>query len=111
MLEVVPTGCHQGGLQPLRPLVVGPGEPPHLIGSQAEVTDYRAERLAAVDGIEELLPYLGGEPLLRPGPSASSLIVGVRPRAEAAVAATVPACVGAVRRPPTHSREVANASD
>ena len=43
MLEVVPPGCRQGGFQLLGPFVVGPGEPPHLIGSQAKLTQYLPE--------------------------------------------------------------------
>jgi hypothetical protein len=40
--------------------MVGLGEPPHLIRGQAKITQYLRERLAAVDGVEELLPYFGG---------------------------------------------------
>jgi hypothetical protein len=64
VLEVIPTGCRQGSLQLLGPFLVGLGEPPHLIGSQAKVTEHRAERLAVVDRVEELLPHLYGEPRL-----------------------------------------------
>jgi hypothetical protein len=104
VFQVVPTSCRQGRFQPLRPFLVGLGEPPHLIGSQAKVTEHRTERLAAVDGVEELLPHLGGEPLLRPGPSAGSLVVGMRPGAEGAVAPSVPTRIRPMRRL-LHSRE------
>jgi hypothetical protein len=61
----------RGGLQFLRPCVVGLGEPPHLIGTQTEVKDHRAGRLAVVDRVEELLlPHLYGEPRLRLPPEA-----------------------------------------
>jgi hypothetical protein len=59
VLEVVSAGCRQGVLQPLGPLGVGSGEPPHLIGSQAKSTQYLPERLATVDHVEELLSNLG----------------------------------------------------
>ena len=58
VLEVVPAGCRQCGLQYLQPFLVGLGEPPHLVGSQAKIAQYLPERLAAVDRIEELLPHL-----------------------------------------------------
>jgi hypothetical protein len=70
VLEVCPTGCCQGRPPVLRPFRVGLGEPSHLIGTQAEVTDHRAERLAVVDRVEELLPHLYGEPRLRLPPEA-----------------------------------------
>jgi hypothetical protein len=53
VLEVIPTGCRQGSLQLLGPFLVGLGEPPHLIGSQAKVTEHRAERLAVVDRVDQ----------------------------------------------------------
>jgi hypothetical protein len=43
MLEVVPAGCRYGGLKRCRPFMVGLGEPPHLIGSQAEGTERRPD--------------------------------------------------------------------
>jgi hypothetical protein len=58
--EVVTAGCCQGGLQLLGPFLVGLGEPPHLIRSQAKITQYLPERLAPIDGVKELLPYFGG---------------------------------------------------
>lgn len=60
VLEVVPAGCHQGCLQRGQPFLVGFGEPPHLIGGQAKVTQYRPEWLAVIDGVEELLSHLVG---------------------------------------------------
>jgi hypothetical protein len=59
VLEVVATGCRQCGLQLLGPVLVGLGEPPNLVGGQAEVTEHRPERLATIDPVEELLPQLG----------------------------------------------------
>ena len=60
VLEVVAAGCHEGGLQLGRPLVVSPGEPKHSVGGQAEVPEHRAKWLTSVDGVEELLPYFDG---------------------------------------------------
>jgi hypothetical protein len=58
VLEVVAAGCRQSSLQPLGPFRVGLGQSPHLVGSQAKVTQHSAERPPAVDGVEQLLPYL-----------------------------------------------------
>jgi hypothetical protein len=58
VLEVASPRCRQGGLKRSRPVVVGPGEPPHLIRGQAKVADRRSERLATVHRVEELLPHL-----------------------------------------------------
>jgi hypothetical protein len=60
VLEVVPAGRRQGRLQFLGPFLVGPGESPHLVGGQAEVTQYSPERLAAVDGIQHLRAHVNG---------------------------------------------------
>ena len=60
MLEVISTLSRQGGLKHCRPLQVGPGQSPHLIGSQAKIAQYLPERLAGVDGVGELLSYVGG---------------------------------------------------
>jgi hypothetical protein len=49
-----------------------------------------------VDRVEELLPNLDCEPLLRSGSSASFLIIAVRAAAPIAPAPGVPACVGAM---------------
>jgi hypothetical protein len=56
----VSADCRQRCFQLLGPLLIGHGQSPHLIGSQVKVTEHPAERLAAVDGVEELLPCLGG---------------------------------------------------
>jgi hypothetical protein len=60
VLEVVAGSCRQSILQPLRPFRVGLGEPSHLVGGEAKVAEHGAERLARVDGVEELLPCFGG---------------------------------------------------
>jgi hypothetical protein len=98
VLQVVPAGRRQRSVQLFGPFLVGPGEPPHLIGSQAKITKHRAERLAAVNGVEELLPQLKWEPLLRSGSSPSSLVVGMCPGAQGTMAPAVPARVRAVPR-------------
>ncbi len=59
VLKIITTGCRQGCIQLLRPFLVGLGEPPYLIGRQAQVTDRRPERLAGVDRIQKLLAHLG----------------------------------------------------
>jgi hypothetical protein len=104
VLGVGLAGCRQGGLQRLRPLLIGPGQSPHLIGSQAKISQYLPERLAAIDRIEELQPYLGWEPLVRSGSSTGPQVVAVRPPTEGAVTPAVPPRICAVRGPP-HSRE------
>jgi len=58
VLQVIPTGCRQCGLQLLGPFLVGLGESPHLIRCQLELAERRPERLASVDRVQELLPYL-----------------------------------------------------
>jgi hypothetical protein len=73
VLEVVSTGCHQRGLELPRPLLVGSGKSPHLIGGQAKVTKRRAESLTGVDRVQELLPYVGEKPRLCSGSAAGSL--------------------------------------
>jgi hypothetical protein len=60
VLKVVAARCCQGGIQLFGPFVVGLGESPHLIRSQAKITQYLPERLAPIDGVKELLPYFGG---------------------------------------------------
>jgi hypothetical protein len=96
VLEVLPTGCRQGGLQLLGPFLVGLGEAPHLIGSQAKITQYLPERLAAVDRIEELLAHLGRESLLRLAPEAGlgGVVLGLA--ALGAATSVIPTCHGAV---------------
>jgi hypothetical protein len=59
VLEVVSPRCRQGGLKRSRPVLVGFGESPNLVGGQAEVADGGLEWFACVDGSEELLPQLG----------------------------------------------------
>jgi len=49
VLEVVSTGRYQGNIEGCRPFLVGLREPPDMVGGQAKVTEYRPERLAAVD--------------------------------------------------------------
>jgi hypothetical protein len=70
MPEVCPAGCCQGGLQLFGPFRVGLGEPPNLVGGQAQITERRPERLIAVDRIQELLAHSGRESLLRLAPKA-----------------------------------------
>jgi hypothetical protein len=69
VLEVLAPGCRQGSIQLLGPFLVSPGEPKHPIRGQPEVTECRPERLPCVDGVEEPLPHLDGQPLLRSGSS------------------------------------------
>ena len=106
MLEVASPRCRQGGLKRCRPVVVGPGEAPHLVGGQAKVTEYRPEWLAAVDRVEEVLPYLNRQPLLRSDSSAGALVVSVRSTALGTVAPAVPTRVRAVPHS-THRRTLA----
>jgi hypothetical protein len=60
VLEVVPTGCRQGGLQFAEPFLVGLGELPDMVGGHAKITERVTEWLATVDCIEELLAQLDG---------------------------------------------------
>jgi hypothetical protein len=60
VLEVAAAGCRQRSLEFCRPLLVGLGQSPHLVRRHAKVTEHRAERLAAVDRVQELVPDLGG---------------------------------------------------
>jgi hypothetical protein len=66
VLEVVSASCCQGILERLGPLFVGPSKSPDLIGRQSQVLKQTAERLATVDGVEELLPQLYGGVALAP---------------------------------------------
>jgi hypothetical protein len=61
VLEVLAPGYRQSSIQLLGPFLVSPGEAKHPIRGQPEVTEYRPERLARVDGVEELLPHLDGQ--------------------------------------------------
>jgi hypothetical protein len=96
VFEVVPAGCRQGGLQLLGPFLVGLGEPPHLVGGQTEFPERRPERLTAVDRIQELLPRLGRESLLRLAPKACPCSIVLRFTASVAVAAFQPTGQSAV---------------
>jgi hypothetical protein len=89
VLEVVSAGCRQSSLQPLGSFRVGLGQPPHLVGCQVKVAEHPAERLAAVDRFQELLPYLGGSRYWA-RVRRRSLIVGVRPGTERRAALGVP---------------------
>jgi hypothetical protein len=51
VLEVIPAARGQGGLKGCRPLLVGLGEAPHLIGCQAKLAQHRTERPAAAESI------------------------------------------------------------
>jgi hypothetical protein len=81
------------------PFVVGLGEPPHLIGSQAKITQDLPERLAPIDGIQEHLAHLGRESLLRLGSEAFPRCVRLRFTASVAVTPFEPAGNGAVGCP------------
>ena len=89
VLEVDSPGSGKSGLQRCGPLLIGPGEPPHLVRGQTWITEHRAERLPAADRVQELLTHLDREPLLRPGSSTSPLVVGVCLVAEVAAAPAV----------------------
>jgi hypothetical protein len=91
VLEVVPAGGCQGGVQLLGPFLVGFGEPRHLVWGQAKITQYLPELSAAVDRIEELLPHLGRESLSRLALEAWPCCVVLRFAASVAVAAFQPA--------------------
>jgi hypothetical protein len=106
VLEVISAGGGKGrGLKLLRPLLIGPGQSPHLIGGQAKVTEHPVERLAAVNGVQEPLPYLDGQACLRPGSAAGALVVSVGSTALGAVAPGMPTGVGAVRCSRPHPRD------
>jgi hypothetical protein len=96
VLQVVSAACRQGGLQLLAPFLIGPGEPKHPVRGQAEVAQYRPEWLTRIDRVEEPLPHLDGEPLLRSGQSPGLLGLAVCPSAKGAVASGVPTCRRAV---------------
>ena len=66
MLQVVPTGSRQCGLERTRPQLVGLGQSPHLVRCQAKLSNNRPERLTCVDGVQELLPHVYREPVLCP---------------------------------------------
>ena len=72
VLEVIATNSRQGGVLQSRPFMIGLGQPPNLIRDDAKVAERPAEWFAVVDRIEELLPYVSGEPLLCFCPSPGS---------------------------------------
>jgi hypothetical protein len=78
MLQVFSSACRQSSLELLGPLVVGPGEPEHLVRGQPKITEHRTERLPRIDRINKLLPYLDGQACLGSGLSPDSLGVAVR---------------------------------
>jgi hypothetical protein len=92
VLQVVSEGCRQGGLQLLAPFLIGAGEPKHPVRGEAEVGQYRPEWLTRIDRVEEPLPHLDGEPLLRSGQPPGLLGVAVCLSAKGAVASGVPTC-------------------
>ena len=96
VLEVVSPRCRQGGLKRSRPVVVGLGESPNLVGGQAKVTEHGPERLAAVDRVEELLSHLDRESPLRLPPEAGPRSVVLGLAASGAVTSLIPPCHGAV---------------
>jgi hypothetical protein len=57
-LEIVAAGCGQSGIQPFGPFLVGFGEPPHLVGGQAEITEHHLEGLAGVNRVLKPLTHL-----------------------------------------------------
>jgi hypothetical protein len=98
VLEVGSAGCRQGGLKRCRPLQVGLGQSPHLIGRQSEFAEHSPERLDGIDPIEELLVQLGWQPPLRSGSPECFLSLGVRTRHGVQRPAGVPARGCAVAR-------------
>jgi hypothetical protein len=69
------------------------------------MSEHGAERLAAVDSVEELLPYVGGQSRLGSSSSAGSLGVAVPTSAHSAGTSVVPARLRAVLGWLPHSRE------
>jgi hypothetical protein len=85
------------GRPPISPTIPGRSWPaPDLVGGQAKFTEHRAERLAVVDRVEELLPQLYEESLLRPASEACPGGVVLGFTASVAIAAFQPAGQGAV---------------
>ena len=58
VLEVAPAGSRQGSLQRCRPLIISLCQAPHLIGSQAKITEHLPKRSARIDGCQKLPPHL-----------------------------------------------------
>jgi hypothetical protein len=96
VFEVISSGRCQRGLELLGPVLVGRGEPPHLVGGQAKLTEHRSERLSTVDRVEELLSHVAGEPRLRPTPAAFSGGIVLRLAASNAATSLIPPRHGAV---------------
>jgi hypothetical protein len=72
--------------------------PHNLIGRQAQVTERSQERLAGVDGIQELLPNLDGKPLLCLSSLACPSVVALQLSALDTTAALISLRHRAVRR-------------
>src|SRR5687767_14933898 len=72
--------------------------PHNLIGRQARVTERSPERLAGVDGIQDLLPNLDGKPLLCLSSLACPSVVALQLSALDTTAALIPPRHRAVRR-------------
>jgi hypothetical protein len=66
VLEVLPAGRVQRGIERRRPFLIALGKAPHLVGGQVEIAEHSPERLAAVNGVEEPPPYFGRETRLCP---------------------------------------------
>jgi hypothetical protein len=64
--------------------------PQNLVRRQAEVAERLAEWLAIVNRLEELLPYVVRQPLVRSRPFPGSLPVTVGPAAFGAMTAAMP---------------------
>jgi hypothetical protein len=60
VLEVVPVGCRQGGLQLLRPFLVGPDESADLVWGSGRAHGAQSGTLSGIDAVKELLADLDG---------------------------------------------------
>jgi hypothetical protein len=76
-------------------VVISLRQSPHLVRGQTKITEHLPEGVALVDGVEELLPYVGGKPLLRSAPLACPGGVTLEFAASAATSC-VPPCHRAV---------------
>jgi hypothetical protein len=105
VVEIIPTRCYQGILECCRPLFVGPGEAPYLIGAQAQLAKHGSEWLAGIDRLQKLLSCISGKPLMRSAPTACPGVVALESAALLTATSCVPSRDGAVRRtiaaPPT----------
>jgi hypothetical protein len=72
-----PAGCRQDGIKRCRPLRVGLGKAPDLVGGKAKLTEHRPQRPASVDRIRELSAHVCRESL-RSRPFANTGNVTVR---------------------------------